>query len=262
MREGLPTAHDLAVLQSRVGAPLPEAEALGILPTVLVSRRAAAHRMNESELGRLDASTEHAYVASRAYFAEAGAHSESDRELLRREAEKLAQDVPAPERLVVRVGSQVMIVKNLDLSAGIANGTRGVVTRFTSDSAVPYPVVRTAAGEMPVVPAEWKREIAGVGVAIVRAIPLQPAWALTQHKSQGQTLDFARVVLDDTVFDAGMAYVSLSRVRTLAGLSLESFDPRSIICDRAVAEFYRVLREGEADAASGGTSVAKRVRVT
>ena len=54
---------------------------------------------------------------------------------------------------------------------------------------------------------------------------------MTIHKCQDLSLDCAIVDLSDKVFSAGMAYVALSRVRSLAGLS---FDPESIIVSTAL----------------------------
>ena len=66
--------------------------------------------------------------------------------------------------------------------------------------------------------------------------PLILAYAVTIHKCQGLSLDCAIVDLSDKVFSAGMAYVALSRVRSLAGLHLSAFDPRSIIVSRNCLE--------------------------
>ena len=55
--------------------------------------------------------------------------------------------------------------------------------------------------------------------------PLILAYAVTIHKCQGLSLDCAIVDLSDEVFSAGMAYVALSRVRSLYGLYLSAFNP-------------------------------------
>ena len=54
------------------------------------------------------------------------------------------------------------------------------------------------------------------------------AFAVTIHKSQGLSLDNAIIDLSDRVFSPGMAYVALSRVRTLSGVHLPAFQPSSI----------------------------------
>ena len=66
--------------------------------------------------------------------------------------------------------------------------------------------------------------------------PLIPASAVTIHKSQGLSLDNTIVDLSDRVFGAGMAYVALSRVRSLSGLHLANFDPKCVIVSRRCLE--------------------------
>ena len=62
------------------------------------------------------------------------------------------------------------------------------------------------------------------------------AYAVTIHKCQGLSLDCAIVDLSDNVFCAGMAYVAMSRVRTLEGFHLTAFDPKSIIVNNSCLE--------------------------
>lgn len=68
-------------------------------------------------------------------------------------------------------------------------------------------------------------------------VPLKLAWATTVHKSQGLTLDCVTFQMDRSVFETGQAYVALSRVKTVDGLSLTSFDPSVIVANEKVLFF-------------------------
>ena len=62
-----------------------------------------------------------------------------------------------------------------------------------------------------------------------KQFPLIVAYAITIHKCQGLSLDCAIIDLSEIVFSDGMAYVALSRVRSLSGLHLVAFHPKSIM---------------------------------
>jgi len=88
---------------------------------------------------------------------------------------------------------------------------------------------------------EWmSEELEGVGI---RQIPLILAWAVSIHKCQGTTLGIAEVDIGSSVFECAQSYVALSRVKTLGGLYLKSFDPRKIRADPRAVAFYRNLAE-------------------
>lgn len=238
-REGVLTPEDAATLQSRVGAPLPEAEKVGIAPTVLVSRRATAEALNNDEMKRLPRDTEHVYEARTEIV---GARDAPHRKILEAELQRMLKDMQAPQILTIRTGAQVMIVRNLDPIRGLVNGTRGVVVGFSDSPVLPLPIVRTTYGDVKIPTAEWKTKHPSGGEITIETVPLQLAWAITHHKAQGQTLQYAKICLDRSVFDTGMAYVALSRAVCLRNITLTHFSPDVIQSDPRVVEFYRRVR--------------------
>ena len=74
--------------------------------------------------------------------------------------------------------------------------------------------------------------------------PITTAYAITIHKSQGLTLSHVLTDIGNTIFTCGQAYVALSRVKSIEGLHLINFDPRSIkALDSAVLEYNRLRKE-------------------
>ena len=76
-----------------------------------------------------------------------------------------------------------------------------------------------------------------------KQFPLTMANAVTIHKCQGLSLDCAIIDLSSNVFCAGMAYVAISRVRTLKGLHLTAFDPASISVSNSCKQTMQLLQE-------------------
>ncbi|AGO84051.1 DNA helicase PIF1, ATP-dependent [Pandoravirus salinus] len=102
-----------------------------------------------------------------------------------------------------------------------------------------YPVVAFACGiETRIAPHKWSIAEPGVGTVNYWQVPLLLAWAMTIHKCQGMSLDRA-VISMSGIFDCGQAYVALSRIRSLDGLSLDDFDPRAVRAHPKVLYFYR-----------------------
>ncbi|MBV9575796.1 MAG: AAA family ATPase [Gammaproteobacteria bacterium] len=140
--------------------------------------------------------------------------------------EGLKKSCLAPERLRLKIGAEVMFVKN-DPKGAFVNGTRGIVTAFEK-SPDEFPIVKTYDQRyVTVVTEDWKYEENGVIRAMLSQIPLRHAWAITIHKSQGMTLDAVEMDLGDT-FEPGMGYVALSRVRSLSGLKLMNLNEMAL----------------------------------
>ncbi|MEO5949238.1 MAG: AAA family ATPase, partial [Candidatus Saccharimonas sp.] len=125
--------------------------------------------------------------------------------------------VLAPATLTLKKGALVMAVKN-DPSKRYANGSIGTVVEF--ESGTEYPVVDFLNGRtVTMAPDTWELRDGDKKRASISQIPLRLAWAITVHKSQGMTLDAARIDLRKA-FVPGMGYVALSRVKDLSNLYL------------------------------------------
>ena len=148
----------------------------------------------------------------------------------------------ASETLRLKVGAQVMMIKNTYQKEGIINGSLGIVKGFSSKKN--YPIVQfTNFRELTISPEEWLLERFDndtktvIAEAKMTQIPLILAWAMTIHKSQGLTLDKISCDLKDS-FSHGQAYVALSRARCLSGINIESIDFNKISADPKAVEFY------------------------
>jgi ATP-dependent exoDNAse (exonuclease V) alpha subunit len=131
----------------------------------------------------------------------------------------LKKNCLAPEKLILKVGAQVMFIKNKfkDEETIYVNGSMGAVVGFNREN---FPIVRLVSGEEVVaLPDSWTVVDDDIVLAKITQIPLRLAWAITVHKSQGMTLDLAEIDLSRS-FDFGMGYVALSRLTSLEGLSL------------------------------------------
>ena len=152
----------------------------------------------------------------------------------------------APDRLVLKKGAQVVLLKNIDQKNGLFNGSRGVVIDIVKSAKSPgawAPMVQFANGVKRLIEREkWDIKVGEKVMGTRRQIPLALAWAMTIHKSQGMTLDKAEISIADC-FEPGQAYVALSRLRSLDGLTLLTFDPAKIKAHPAVVAYYQGLAQ-------------------
>jgi ATP-dependent DNA helicase PIF1 len=144
------------------------------------------------------------------------------------------------EVVKLKIGSQVMCIVNIELDNGttLCNGSQGVIIRLSENG---LPIVQFGKISSVMGYHVWPSEnIPGIGVS---QLPLILAWALTIHKAQGATLDIAEIDAGSGIFECGQTYVALSRVKSLEGLYLTSFDASKIKVNRRVQEFYLSLEE-------------------
>jgi ATP-dependent DNA helicase PIF1 len=178
--------------------------------------------------------------------------------------------LPAEPVLELKIGAQVMFIKNDDSSTvknpngtGLlkrwVNGTIGTVVDLPSSGGV---VVEVDGETFDVGRSTWekvryeideqfdealgrvKEVLVAVPLAEFQQIPLRLAWAVTVHKSQGQTYDEVVIDMGRGAFSPGQTYVALSRVRSLEGLYLtRAIRMSDIMVDQDVLRFMSTVTQ-------------------
>jgi ATP-dependent DNA helicase PIF1 len=152
--------------------------------------------------------------------------------------ETLKRGCLSPEKLVLKEGATVMFTRN-NFNAGYVNGSIGKVLKFNGAG---EPVVKLLSGDI-VTPerAKWSIRQRREEKAYIKQIPLRLAWAITVHKSQGMSLDSAKIDLKST-FEFGQGYVAISRVRTLSGMHLTGINDKTFLMHPKVVEQDIIFR--------------------
>jgi ATP-dependent exoDNAse (exonuclease V) alpha subunit len=174
--------------------------------------------------------------------------------------------LPADPMLELKVGAQVMFIKNDDgkrTGEGTlkrwVNGTIGKVVDLPSSGGV---TVEVDGEKLDVGRATWekvryeieeefdeetgkvKEVLVTIPLAEYQQIPLRPAWSVTIHKSQGQTYDEVVIDLGRGAFSPGQTYVALSRVRSLEGLYLtRAIKMGDVLVDKDVIRFMSAVKQ-------------------
>ena len=178
------------------------------------------------------------------------------------------RNLPAEPVLELKVGAQVMFIKNDDggkkASDGSSvrrwvNGTIGHVVEMPKSGGVKvevdgeiFDVGRSTwekvryeiEEEFDEATGKTREVLIAVPLAEFQQIPLRLAWAVTIHKSQGQTYDEVVIDMGRGAFSPGQTYVALSRVRSLEGLYLtRAIRINDIMVDPDVLRFMEGHRQ-------------------
>jgi ATP-dependent DNA helicase PIF1 len=179
------------------------------------------------------------------------------KEQIQTELMYLQSNLRCDEIIKLKVGAQVMCIVNIQLDNGdiLCNGAQGIVIDFNTQG---LPIVKYKNGyQMTMSYHIWPSElIPGIGVS---QVPLILAWALTIHKAQGSTLDIAEVDVGSGIFECGQTYVALSRVKSLEGLYLCSFDAKRVRINKKVQDFYEILETQDAKRRSDEENIKKEI---
>lgn len=149
-----------------------------------------------------------------------------------------------PSHLRLQQGARVMYLKNNLIDKNICNGTVGIITDINLEDLEVRVAFSVVGG---IVDIGIKKETITFlidGKPSSRCqFPLQNAFALTVHKTQGLTLPEVSLSLDNQMFSAGQAYVALSRCSDWSKVHIASLHPSAFIVDKSMLEEYERLEQ-------------------
>ena len=194
----------------------------------LTSRKKRAEELNEYKLGHIEGQEE--VIKSK----ESGDLNEND--------------LPAPRELKIKVGANVMFIKN-DPEGRWVNGTLGTVSECL-DKKKKHIKVKINNKTHKVEREEWNKvrftydedsdEVLEEVISSFKQFPIKLGWAVTIHKSQGLTLESCSVDLGSGAFATGQAYVALSRCKNLNSLHLQrELKVSDALVDPDIIDFHR-----------------------
>ncbi len=223
IRSGIVDQYEIDKLQARMNIQPPADQSLTNLHTTNID----VDRINQTNLARIKQP-----VKSFKMTASGNKY----------QVEALKKTVLAPEKLDLKIGAYVMLVKN-DPKNRFVNGSLGQIIDFAAIDGVLMPEVKLNTGKRLVVePATWELMDGEVRLAAVTQFPLRLAYAVTIHKSQGMTLDGAVINLAKA-FTPGMGYVALSRVRDLDSLYLTGLNQMALTVSEEAIELDGQLKK-------------------
>lgn len=202
-----------------------------IRPTMFFSKRVDVEAFNDRELAKLPGE-EVVFTARDSFVVIKGKPKYED-------YQKLLDD-DMPREVMFKVGAQVMLKVNLDTAEGLVNGSRGVVNEIVSGEAM---IVKFLSGKKIRIDLQTRVLEDKYVLATRTQIPFVLAYAMTIHKSQGSTLDYAVVDLGPSIFAEGQAYVALSRCVDIKGLFISEFLSGSVMANPVALAYAKRLEE-------------------
>lgn len=135
--------------------------------------------------------------------------------------------------------SQVIVTRNIDITAGIVNGMRGVVKKTFSD----FALIKDVDGNLHNITyykdvVERSERTDKSAKSYISHMPLKVSYALSIHKSQGMTIDALEIDLGENIFTCGQAYTALSRAKSLKNIKVIDVSKQSFKINPFVKAFY------------------------
>jgi len=156
-----------------------------------------------------------------------------------------------PSQLHIAVKADIILRRNIDIENGLVNGARGYITSLIYDNVTNRPTIinvhfnHQLEGSDPIAIAPLSARYFGLNnsTLIRTQFPIQLCFAATIHKMQGCTLPSAVLYLGKELFGPGMAYVALSRLKTINTLAIITIDPkaRGFKVSQQVLDYYKSI---------------------
>lgn len=148
-----------------------------------------------------------------------------------------------PEKITLQEGARIMFLNNKLFEHEICNGTVGIITKLIDSQNIEATFPTSSSITKIIIQKETSYFTINGNPASRRQFPIQNAFSLTIHKTQGLTLPHATVSIDQGIFAPGQAYVAMSRATSWDTLDILSFDFSSVKTDPSVITEYARLSE-------------------
>lgn len=149
-------------------------------------------------------------------------------------------DSPYIDKLVLKEGANVVMLNN-DSSSRWCNGSQGIITALSENNVLvkfkngEYPIEKITIENPAYKVVNGKSVLTVIGTML--QYPMKLGYAITVHKSQGQTYEDVHVELGNYPVH-GLVYTALSRCKSLAGLTLSrKITHRDVFKDPTVKKF-------------------------
>mmetsp|Transcript_17812 Transcript_17812/g.40459 ORF Transcript_17812/g.40459 Transcript_17812/m.40459 type:complete len:516 (-) Transcript_17812:678-2225(-) len=211
-------SHCVGTREKNRGQKEQVGDGANIKPTLLESRNTNVDSANQREMEKLQG--------------EAVEYIAEDTAVTPQHQNQMERNSPVATKISLKVGAQVILLKNIEASSGLVNGARGVIVDFRSvplsersempqkfqKMKMPYVQFQNVRvggdggdGELKLIlPAEWATTLGQEVISSRIQVPLKAAWSLSVHKSQGMTIPHLAVNLAG-VFEVNLLDILYTR---------------------------------------------------